>query len=107
MMAAYGAYVLERAITLQKEVDVLAAMSLEALQGSAAPFDPRVHEIRPQPGQAQVAANIRLLLRESEILDSHRDCGKVQDPYSLRCVPQVHGASRDALKYATRLLKLN
>jgi len=106
MMAAYGAFVLERVITLQKEADVLAAMSLEALQGSAAPFDPRVHEIRPQPGQAQVAANIRLLLRESEILDSHRDCGKVQDPYSLRCVPQVHGASRDALRYAIEVIEI-
>jgi histidine ammonia-lyase len=105
MMAAYGAYVLERALALRKEVDVLATMSLEALQGSAAPFDPRVHEIRPHPGQAEVAANIRLLLRDSEILDSHRDCGKVQDPYCLRCVPQVHGASRDALNYAVQVIE--
>lgn len=106
LMAAYGAYVLERAVRLLKEVDVLAAMSLEALQGSAAPFDERVHQVRPHPGQGTVAGNIRLLLRESEIMDSHRDCGKVQDPYSLRCVPQVHGASRDALRYATQVIEI-
>ena len=100
MMAAYGAYVLEQTLVLQREADVLAAMSLEALQGSAAPFDKRIHEIRPHRGQQAVASNIRKLLEGSEILTSHRDCGKVQDPYSLRCVPQVHGASRDALDYA-------
>lgn len=100
LMAAYGAFVLERALVLQKEADILAAMSLEALQGSAAPFDERIQRIRPHPGQATVAANVRKLLESSEIMDSHRDCGKVQDPYCLRCVPQVHGASRDALAYA-------
>lgn len=105
LMAAYGAYVLERAHRLVREVDVLAAMSLEALQGSAAPFDPRVHAIRPHPGQGLVAENIRLLLGGSEILDSHRDCGKVQDPYCLRCVPQVHGASRDAINYASQVIE--
>jgi len=100
LMAAYGAYVLERALLLQKEADILAAMSLEALQGSAVPFDARIHRIRPHPGQQHVAANIRLMLQQSQIMDSHRDCGRVQDPYCLRCVPQVHGASRDALAYA-------
>ena len=100
MMAAYGAFVLEQTLVLQREADVLAAMSLEALQGSSAPFDERIHEIRPHHGQQVVASNIRKLLEGSEILASHRDCGKVQDPYSLRCVPQVHGASRDALDYA-------
>ena len=105
LMSAYGAYVLERARILQTEADILAAMSLEALQGSAAPFDARIHEIRPHHGQQVVAANIRALLNLSEILDSHRDCGRVQDPYCLRCVPQVHGASRDALAYATGVLE--
>ncbi|MBT8061414.1 MAG: aromatic amino acid lyase, partial [Gammaproteobacteria bacterium] len=71
-----------------------------ALQGSAAPFDERIHALRPHPGQSDAAANVRRLLQDSEILESHRDCGKVQDPYCLRCVPQVHGASRDALDYA-------
>jgi histidine ammonia-lyase len=105
LMAAYGAYVLERALALMKEADILAAMSLEALQGSAVPFDERIHRIRPHAGQIQVAANVRSLLRASEILDSHRDCGKVQDPYCLRCVPQVHGASRDALAYVINVLE--
>jgi histidine ammonia-lyase len=100
MMLAYGAYVLERTLILQRVADVLAAMSLEALQGSARPFDERIHAIRPHTGQKAVAENVRRLLEGSEIMVSHRDCGKVQDPYSLRCVPQVHGASRDALDYA-------
>jgi histidine ammonia-lyase len=105
LMAAYGAFVLERALVLQTEADILASMSLEALQGSAAPFDARIHEIRPHAGQQSVAANIRRLLEHSEIMDSHRDCGRVQDPYCLRCVPQVHGASRDALAYATGVIE--
>ncbi len=106
LMAGYGAFVLERSLTLRKAADIIAAMSLEALQGSAVPFDERIHQIRPHPGQIQVAANIRQLLAHSEILDSHRDCGKVQDPYSLRCVPQVHGASRDALNFATGVVEI-
>jgi histidine ammonia-lyase len=106
LMAAYGAFVLERALVLQKEADILAAMSLEALQGSAAPFDARIHRIRPHPGQSSVAANIRKLLERSEIMDSHRDCGRVQDPYCLRCVPQVHGASRDTLAHATGVVEI-
>ena len=105
MMAAYGAFVLERTLNLQREADLLAAMSLEALQGSAAPFDQRIHTIRPHHGQQVVASNIRKLLEGSEILASHRDCGKVQDPYSLRCVPQVHGASRDALDYSRQCIE--
>jgi histidine ammonia-lyase len=105
LMTAYGAFVLERARLLKVEADILAAMSLEALQGSAAPFDERIHAIRPHAGQQAVAANVRDLLLESEILDSHRDCGRVQDPYCLRCVPQVHGASRDALDYATGVVE--
>jgi len=104
MMLAYGAFVLERTLVLQREADLLAAMSLEALQGSAVPFDERIHAVRPHAGQQTVAANIRKLLEGSEILASHRDCGKVQDPYSLRCVPQVHGASRDALSYSRQCL---
>jgi histidine ammonia-lyase len=105
MMLAYGAFVLERTLVLQREADLLAAMSLEALQGSAVPFDRRIHAIRPHAGQRTVAGNIRKLLEGSEILASHRDCGKVQDPYSLRCVPQVHGASRDALTYSRQCVE--
>ncbi|MEM6783877.1 MAG: histidine ammonia-lyase [Bacteroidota bacterium] len=106
MMSAYGAYVLERAHHLVKAADLLAAMSLEALQGSATPFDPRIQAVRPHRGQGLVAENVRQLLAGSEILESHRDCGKVQDPYSLRCVPQVHGASRDALAHAASVVEV-
>jgi histidine ammonia-lyase len=105
LMAAYGAYVLEKAQHLARAADLLAAMSLEALQGSLTPFDARIHAVRPHAGQAQVAANVRRLLVQSEILESHRHCGKVQDPYCLRCVPQVHGASRDALAYASAVVE--
>lgn len=104
-MAAYGAYVLERAGRLARTADLVAAMSLEALQGSARPFDARIQAVRPHPGQAAVAANVRRLLAGSEILESHRHCGKVQDPYSLRCVPQVHGACRDALAHAADVVE--
>lgn len=105
LMTAYGCFVLNQAKNLVKTADILGAMSLEALQGSARPFDERIHAIRPHPGQIKVAANIRHLLAESEILESHRLCGKVQDPYSLRCIPQVHGASRDALVHACEVLE--
>lgn len=105
LMSAYGAYVLEKALNLQKMADLIGAMSLEALQGSIKPFDHRIHEIRPHKGQQLVAQNVRKLLEESEILESHRNCGKVQDPYSLRCIPQVHGASRDALAYCAAVIE--
>jgi histidine ammonia-lyase len=85
--------------------DLISAMSLEALQGSIKPFDERIHIIRPHKGQKHVAENIRNLLVESEILESHRHCGKVQDPYCLRCVPQVHGASRDAIDHAVSVVQ--
>ena len=104
-MGAYGAYVLEKSLSLMKAADLIAAMSLEALQGSIKPFDERIHEIRPHNGQQEVARNVRELLVESEILESHRDCGKVQDPYCLRCVPQVHGASRDGLQYCRNTIE--
>ncbi|MFB3906350.1 MAG: histidine ammonia-lyase [Acidobacteriota bacterium] len=101
LMSSYGAYVLEKCRNLVTVADLVCAMSVEALRGSACPFDPRVQELRPDPGQALVAENVRILLRDSEILDSHRNCGKVQDPYCLRCAPQVHGAVRDALVFSS------
>lgn len=105
LMSAYGAYILEKALRLLKVADVASAMSLEALQGSIKPFDERIHQIRPHKGQGEVAENIRFLLKNSEILESHRNCGKVQDPYCLRCVPQVHGASRDALRHSVKTVQ--
>src|SRR5208337_4433794 len=85
--------------------DVAGAMSLEALKGSSRPFDERLQAARPHPGQAKVASNMRTLLADSEIAESHKHCGKVQDAYSLRCMPQVHGASRDALAWVRGVLE--
>jgi histidine ammonia-lyase len=76
--------------------DIIGAMSLEALTGTKTPFDERLHSLRPFTGNKLVAQRLRLLLHGSEIMQSHVDCGRVQDPYSLRCMPQVHGASRNA-----------
>ncbi len=89
---------------LLKLADVAAAMSLEALKGSLKPFDARFHRAQPHPGQAASAGNVRAMLRRSEVLESHRTCQKVQDAYSLRCVPQVHGAARDAFAFARDVL---
>jgi len=79
-----------------ESADIIGAMSLEALTGTKAPFDERLHELRPFEGNRLVAQRLRLLLKDSAIMQSHVDCGRVQDPYSLRCMPQVHGASRNA-----------
>ena len=105
LMSSYGAFVLEKSLHLLKMADLIGAMSLEALQGSITPFDKRIHELRPHNGQQISAKNVRNLLVESEILESHRHCGKVQDPYSLRCIPQVHGASRDAIDHAIQTVE--
>jgi histidine ammonia-lyase len=98
-MAAMGALALVRARRLAKVADLACAMSLEALQGSRLSFIPQVHELRPLRGQVASAANVLRLIEESAINKSHRWCDKVQDAYSLRCAPQVHGASRDLLDY--------
>jgi histidine ammonia-lyase len=98
-MAAFTALGLVRARRLTVAADLACAQSLEALQGSRTSFLPRIHELRPLRGQAASAANVVRLLEGSAILESHRWCDKVQDAYSLRCAPQVHGASRDLLDY--------
>lgn len=102
--SAILARVLADAEDLLKLADVAGAMSLEALKGSLRPFDPRFHRHRPHPGQIASAHNIRALLLRSEVLESHRQCQKVQDAYSLRCIPQVHGAARDAWGFARDIL---
>jgi histidine ammonia-lyase len=100
-MQSLGGLALARARRLLDAGDVAAALSLEAIKGSPAPFDKRLHALKPHPGQLHVAARLRRLLATSEIRDSHRDDdNRVQDPYSFRCVPQIHGAARDALAYA-------
>ncbi|HSO00495.1 MAG TPA: histidine ammonia-lyase [Candidatus Nanopelagicales bacterium] len=103
-MTAIGALALRDAAALSAAADVVGAMSLEALMGSRRPFDERLMRVRPHPGQAAVARNLRALLTESEIMSAHVDCTRVQDAYSLRCMPQVHGASRDALGWAAEVL---
>jgi histidine ammonia-lyase len=86
--------------------DEIAALSLEALRGTRAAFDPRIHEARPHPGQIEAAAHMRAILGPtSEIAESHVNCTRVQDAYSLRCLPQVHGVTRDALKFAAEILE--
>ncbi len=82
------------------------ALSLEAIQGSIKPFDARIHAARGQPGQIAVAGAVRELLEGSEIVPSHADCGRVQDPYSVRCIPQVMGACLDNLAQASRTLRI-
>ena len=89
-----------RARQLADLADLAGAMSLEALKGSPVAFDPRIHQARPHRGQVEVAARLSRFLRDSEIRESHIDCGRVQDAYSLRCMPQVHGPVRDCLEYA-------
>ncbi len=101
-MAAFGALGILRAQRLAKTADIACAMSLEALQGSRTSFLPQVHVLRPLEGQGASAANVLQLLEESAINESHRWCDQVQDAYSLRCAPQVHGASRDLLDYGAR-----
>jgi histidine ammonia-lyase len=98
-MAAYGALGVVRARRLAKAADIGCALSLEALQGSRTSFIPQIHRLRPLRGQADSAANVLRLLEGSAINEAHKWCDKVQDAYSLRCAPQVHGASRDLLDY--------
>ncbi|MCX6316209.1 MAG: histidine ammonia-lyase [Bacteroidetes bacterium] len=86
--------------------DIIGAMSLEALTGTKAPFDERLHDLRPYAGNRLVAQRLRLLLHDSAIMQSHMDCGRVQDPYSLRCMPQVHGASRNAWLHLKELTEI-
>ncbi len=105
LMAGYGALLLHDAIHLFAAAERAAALSLEAARGCAAPLDSRLHALRPQHGQAAVAANLRELVADSQILASHPDCGRVQDPYSLRCMPQVLGAVADGIAFARSLIE--
>ncbi|WP_333593389.1 histidine ammonia-lyase, partial [Anaerospora hongkongensis] len=98
IMTAVGCLVWQDAVDLMKTADIAAALSLEALKGTRTAFDPRISQVRPHKGQIATGNNILLLTGESGIISSHANCSKVQDAYSLRCVPQVHGASKDALR---------
>ncbi len=104
-MTAYAVSIANRAKQLVKHADIIAGMSLEGAAGSIQPFDERLHALRPHPGAIASATNMRNLLADSEIGESHANCDRVQDPYSLRCIPQVHGASRDALSHAIGVIE--
>lgn len=93
---SYAVKAVQRMHNCLEAADIIGAMSLEALTGTKAPFDERLHDLRAFTGNKLVAQRLRLLLTDSDIMQSHVDCGRVQDPYSLRCMPQVHGASRNA-----------
>jgi histidine ammonia-lyase len=97
---------LVRARHLAKVADVAGALTVEATKSSQRPFDVRIQEIRPHPGQIACAANLRRLLEASEVMVSHAGCSKVQDAYSMRCMPQVHGALRDAVAHVTRVVEV-
>ena len=108
-MTAIGALTLLEAEHLADVADTTGAMTVEALRGTETAFEPEIHAVRPHPGQKLVAKNVRKLLLngggKSAIARSHEGCGKVQDPYSLRCIPQVHGASRDTLVFVRQILE--
>jgi len=91
--------------TLAKTADIACALTLEAYKGTAVSFDPRIHSLRRQPGQQHVAGNLLRLLADSEIRESHADCDRVQDNYCMRCTPQVHGASVDAIGYVENVVE--
>ena len=105
LMTGLGVLLAHDALGLARLADIAGAMSLEALMGSNAAFDARIHALRPHPGQLASAANLRALTADSAIIASHRDCNRVQDAYSLRCMPQVHGACREAIRFAREILE--
>lgn len=104
-MTTIAAKAVVEAKALLGAADAILCLSLDAVRGTVKAFDPRIHEVRPHPGQIQVATNVRNLFHEADpILESHKDCGKVQDPYSFRCGPQVHGAARDTTGYVEQVI---
>jgi histidine ammonia-lyase len=104
--AAVLALALAAAQRLAQSADVIAALSLDVLKGSIHPFEPRMHSVRPFPGQQAAAANLLALVAGSAINKSHEFCGRIQDAYSLRCAPQVHGAARETISFVRRLAEI-
>lgn len=99
VMAALGSLAIHKADKIMKYADIVAALTCDGVRGTLRAYDERIHKLKPHPGQIASASNLRTLLSESQVMNSHEECGKVQDPYSLRCVPQVHGACRQTLKH--------
>jgi histidine ammonia-lyase len=106
LTTALGALALARLLELLKAIDLVGALTLDVLKGTDKAFDARIHAARPHPGQVASAANLRALLANSPLRESHRDCGVVQDAYTLRCMPQVHGTGRDAAAHARRVIEI-
>lgn len=106
VMTAIGVLVVNDAVRLSKTADIACAMTLEVLMGSNSEFDPRIHQVRPHPGQLVTADNMLRLTEDSEIIASHQGCARVQDAYTLRCAPQIHGASKDAVAHARRVIEI-
>src|SRR5690349_21483494 len=104
-MLAVGTLALLAAETLVDSADVIGALTLDALRGTDVAFDERIHRARPHTGQIKTAENLRRMLEGSQIRESHRECGRVQDAYSLRCMPQVHGAVRDTLAHCREVME--
>jgi histidine ammonia-lyase len=105
-IVAFAVKAVERLNNALNAADLIGALSLEGLMGSARPFDARLHQLRPYKGNLYVAKRLATLLKESEICNSHINCDRVQDPYSLRCMPQVHGASRNAWLHLKELTEI-
>src|SRR2546430_3892289 len=105
-MLAVGILALLAAETLVNSADVIGALTLDALRGTDVAFDERIHKVRPHNGQLTTATNLRKMLEGSQLRDSHRDCDRVQDAYSLRCMPQVHGAVRDTLTHCREVMEI-
>jgi len=106
VMAGLQALVVHDARRLAKMADIACAMSLEVLMGSDAEFDPKIHLVRPHPGQVDAADNMRRLTQNSPIIKSHEGCSRVQDAYTLRCSPQIHGATRDAIRHVKQVVEI-
>lgn len=106
VMLALGSLALVEAKRIVKQADVIACMTLDAVRGTATAFDERISFLKPQPGQVDVSRNLLKIVSGSEIIYSHPEDGKVQDPYSLRCIPQVHGACRQTIRHAEEVLSI-
>jgi histidine ammonia-lyase len=106
VMLALGCLALVDAKRLTKQADIIACLTLDAVRGTAAAFDMRISQLKPQPGQVDVSTNLLKIIQGSEIVHSHKEDGKVQDPYSLRCIPQVHGACRQTIRHAEEVLNI-
>jgi histidine ammonia-lyase len=106
VMLALGCLALVDAKRLVTQADIIACMTLDAVRGTASAFDARISSLKPQPGQVDVTSNLLKIIKNSEIVNSHKEDGKVQDPYSLRCIPQVHGACRQTLRHAEEVLTI-